>query len=179
MLLIVGGARLYNKETKKRECLGDVQAYNTIDQSWTELNCAGLLFERRRYHAVCMIGKLLLVYGGMNATQQCLGDMMVLALGKMNDREYRDRVYRWARVSTKGPSPQRVAYHTCQLVLNPERYRYADQINLYTSLPECASSYGARVLLHVLPPIRRRSRSRASTSLAAATRRVPRTLFMC
>ena len=117
-----------------RECLEDVQAYNTVEEGWNELKCDGV-FERRRYHVACIVGKYMIVHGGLNSAQQYLSDTTFLTLGKMNEKEYRTREYRWLKLATKGPSPQRVAYHTCQLVLNRERYRYIEQVSPY-SLPE-------------------------------------------
>eukprot|EP01022_Parablepharisma_sp_SALTPOND_P011682 TRINITY_DN1492_c0_g2_i1.p1 TRINITY_DN1492_c0_g2~~TRINITY_DN1492_c0_g2_i1.p1 ORF type:complete len:660 (+),score=34.59 TRINITY_DN1492_c0_g2_i1:57-1982(+) len=132
LIMIVGGSRLYNKETKRRDCLNDVLVYNTVSNHWDELRCDGL-FERRRYHTTCIVGKYMVANGGVNAEQQFLNDTMALYLGKFNDKDYAGKAYRWIKVHTKGASPPKVAYHTCQLVLNTDRLQYnIEQPDLYS-----------------------------------------------
>eukprot|EP00831_Metopus_contortus_P065443 TRINITY_DN5846_c0_g1_i2.p1 TRINITY_DN5846_c0_g1~~TRINITY_DN5846_c0_g1_i2.p1 ORF type:complete len:430 (+),score=64.55 TRINITY_DN5846_c0_g1_i2:40-1329(+) len=135
IILVVAGSRLYNQETKRREVLNDVQAFNTLDRKWSELQCDGVMLEHRRGHAACLVGKHLLVHGGMNNKDQYLSDTLMLAVGRPDMKEFNNRTYKWLRTSVKGGLPNRVAFHTCQFVLHPERYRAFENIGVY-SLPE-------------------------------------------
>ena len=67
MLVIVGGSQHFNKLTGRRECMNDVLVYNPADSHWTELACTGITFEHRRYHSACVLGRYLVVFGGINS----------------------------------------------------------------------------------------------------------------
>ena len=127
---------MYNKEAKRRECRSDVWTYNPASEEWTEIKPEGVLFEPRRYHSACVVGKHLVVYGGVSGQQSYLSDLVALNLGNPQDKrsEYKN-LYRWITVNTRGEKPGPLANHSCQLVLYPERYRTSGLISL-TSLPE-------------------------------------------
>lgn len=112
--------------------MNDIQVYNPIENNWTELECDGAQFEQRRNHSACIIGKHLIVYGGINCLGQYLSDIMVLNFVKPGDKQ---RNHHWVRLPLKGVKPPKLAYHTAQLVLNPERYRFPGQFALY-NLPD-------------------------------------------
>jgi len=129
-LVIVGGARMFSKETKRRECLGDVQIYDPEDNSWTELHCEGVHFDPRRYHSAVTIGKQLLVYGGINGNQVYCNDLLVLNLVPNLKGDDVNQKYRWSKVRTCGKEPGNLANHTCKLILQPDRYKNANLISL-------------------------------------------------
>ncbi len=137
MLVVVGGSRHYNKETRRRNCLNDVIVYNPQENKWTELDCSeGPLLEHRRYHTACMVGRHLVVYGGIDSMERYLLDLMVVSLGKaVGGKELQCRSFKWIKVGNRGDKPGRLAYHTAQLVLNPERLRVQGQFDMF-ALPE-------------------------------------------
>jgi len=140
-LVIVAGARMYNKEAKRRECRNDVSLFNLVTEEWTDIKPDGLMLEARRYHCSVVVGKYLLVHGGVNGHNNYLSDLMVLNLGAIQDKfgsEHKN-IYRWSAINTRGDKPGPIANHTCQLVVHPERLRTPGQISL-TCLPELRSA---------------------------------------
>lgn len=135
MLIIVGGSKHFNKAAKIRECLNDVQVYNPANSQWTELQCPGAAFEPRRHHVACVVGRYLIVHGGISTFGKCLGSLMGLMLGKDPDKDWRLRSYKWFELKAQGSKPKKLAYHAMQLVLQGERYRGLLPMDLF-SLPE-------------------------------------------
>jgi len=134
-LVIMGGARMYSKEAKQRDCLCDVLMLNPVTHEWTEIVPEGLPCEPRRYHSACMIGSQLVIYGGINGRQQYLSDLIALNLGKSNKLNEFTKLCKWNTVYTKGHKPGNLANHSCRLVLHPERLRTPNSVNLH-ALPE-------------------------------------------
>ena len=132
MLVIAGGSKHYNKVTHMRECLNDVMVYNPIDSRWTNLQCAGASFEHRRYHSVCLVGKYMIVYGGINSFDKYLGNLMALLLGQSAGKDWKQRMYKWSEITTTGIKPRRLAFHTIKLVLNSERYKNFSTLDIYS-----------------------------------------------
>ncbi len=140
-MLVVGGARMYSREAKHRECMSDVISYTPVSDEWTEIVPEGTPFEARRYHSVCMVGSQLVLYGGINGQQTYLADLQSLNIGRPNEKrsELAGRLCRWAQVYTRGRRPGPLAYHSCQLVVHPERLRGQGTLSL-SSLPDCRPS---------------------------------------
>lgn len=136
-LVMVGGARMYSRETKQRECLGDVLIYSPQEDDWAEIVPEGTPLEPRRFHSACMVGNQLLVYGGLSSQEGYLSDITAINIGQSHEKA--QRVCRWTQVYARGRRPGPLAYHTCQLVLLPERLRAPGLLSLST-LPECRSS---------------------------------------
>lgn len=134
MLIIIGGSKYYNKLTCRRDCMNDILIYNPVESQWTELQCSGLTFEHRRYHSACMVGRYLLVYGGINSYDNYLSNLLGILMGKVNNN-WKQRIYKWFEVLPKGDKPKKLAFHTTQLVLQRERYRGLLPMDLF-SLPE-------------------------------------------
>jgi len=126
-IVIFGGARLFNKESKRRDCMNDIQVYNTTIKFWSELKCDGIC-ERRRCHAACIVGNYMVVNGGLNAEQHFISSTLSISLNKLLDKGYNEKTYRWSKIQTlpKNGGPQKIAYHACQLVISPERLKYGD-----------------------------------------------------
>lgn len=143
---------MYSKETKRRECLNDVIIFNPADQQWTEIHPEGAHFDPRRYLSVCAIGRQLLVYGGINGSQKYASDLLVLNLTKPSDRpeDQTTNGYRWMKMRPSGEGPGKLAYHACQLVLHPDRFR--GPISL-ASLPDIRGYRTHKALLRILPRI--------------------------
>eukprot|EP00826_Nyctotherus_ovalis_P045883 TRINITY_DN5119_c0_g1_i20.p1 TRINITY_DN5119_c0_g1~~TRINITY_DN5119_c0_g1_i20.p1 ORF type:complete len:460 (-),score=46.95 TRINITY_DN5119_c0_g1_i20:49-1428(-) len=136
MLIVVGGSKYYNKATGRRECMNDVLVYNPGTSQWTELQCAdGALFEQRRYHAASVVGRYLIVHGGISTFDKYLGSIMGMTLGKAGGSDWRQRTYKWFDLRVQGYKPKKLAFHTMQLVLQRERYRALLPMDLF-ALPE-------------------------------------------
>lgn len=142
--MIVGGSQHFNKLTGRRECMNDVLVYNPANSHWTELACTGITFEHRRYHSACVLGRYLVVFGGINSFDKYLNNLLGLMLGKASGKDWHQRTYKWYEINAKGPKPKRLAFHTAQIVLQRERYRGLLPMDLY-SLPEIRGISG-RVL---------------------------------
>lgn len=135
MLVVVGGSKHYNKATGRRECMNDVLVYNPSSSQWTELQCAdGALFEQRRYHAASVVGRYLIVHGGISTFDKYLGSIMGMMLGKAGG-DWRQRTYKWFDLRVQGYKGRKLAFHTMQLVLQRERYRGLLPMDLF-ALPE-------------------------------------------
>lgn len=127
---------MYSNEAKRRECLNDVIIYNPISDNWSAIVPEGIPFEPRRYHSACVVGRHLVVYGGVNWQQRYLSDLLALNIGSIPDIASENvNPYRWVAVRHRGETPGPLAYHSCQIVLHPDRYRVPSLISL-TNLPE-------------------------------------------
>jgi N-acetylneuraminic acid mutarotase len=135
MLVIVGGSKRFNKAAKIRECLTDVQVYNPNASQWTELQCTGVALEPRRHHVGCVVGRYLIVHGGISTFGNYLSSMAGLLLGRDPGKDWRQKTYKWFEIKALGTKPKKVAYHAMQLVLQRERYRGLLPMDLF-SLPE-------------------------------------------
>ncbi len=137
-LVITGGSKMYNRDVKRRDCLNDVIVYDTIRGDWLDIIATGSYLEPRRYHTACIVGTQLLIHGGLNDRDAYLKDLLALNLAASPEKpnEY-DRGFRWMqlKVDNQTQRPGGLAYHSCQLVLLPERYKTPRLINL-TALPE-------------------------------------------
>jgi len=133
MLVVVGGSKRFNKTAKIRECLVDVQVYDPNISQWTELQCAGL--EPRRHHVACVVGRYLVVHGGVSTFGNYLNSMAGLLLGKDPGKDWKQKTYKWFDIKAMGNKPKKVAYHSMQLVLQYERYGGLLPMDLF-SLPE-------------------------------------------
>lgn len=139
-LVITGGARMFNRDQKRRECLGDVLVYNPDDNSWKELFNSGSYYEARRYHASCVFGNYLVVHGGLNERDKWLDSTCALSLSGLAELEADpDRDFRWLNVNADNAGPGPLAYHTCNAVLDADHYRTARLIAL-TSMADNKSN---------------------------------------
>ncbi len=158
-LIVVGGARKYLAKYKKRDCLDDAFVFDPRREEWSALRWKGG-FYARRYHTVCVVGKHLVVLGGIDCLEKYQRDVLALNLSVKGGKEHQ-----WFAVSTAGPSPGGIANHTSVLVLSQETMKDVGNYGVY-SLPrpkqasriECEGIYvfggrdekGARNSLHVL-----------------------------
>lgn len=150
-IVFVGGSKMYSNDAKRRECLNDILIFNPYNLEWSKVHAEGSAFEPRRYHCTCIIGKHLLVYGGINWQQNYLADVMAINLAAQPDPLNENiNPFRWIPIRFKGEKPGPLAYHSCQLILHPDRYRYGGQLSL-TSLPEIRGKNSrVLILMHLL-----------------------------
>lgn len=81
-MLVFGGEKKYNKQSKIRECFNDLRFLNFSNLEWKWIRPFGDLVEARRNNAYCSVGKWLFVHGGINNYGKYLNDFYVFNLGK-------------------------------------------------------------------------------------------------
>lgn len=109
-LVIFGGALSANPKTQIRECFNTVRLLEPADKSravWTQLPTRGYIVEMRRYHSGSVVGRHLLVVGGMNQKNKVLDDCAVLDL----------KTGVW-RLATFAEGPLAIACHSAVVVLS-------------------------------------------------------------
>ena len=123
-IVIIGGAKMYNEDFKRRECLNDVHIYNPIKNIWREIIPNGAYLEPRRYHTSCLFGNYLIVHGGLNDKDYFLGDLFSLNVsGLIESTNELEKSFRWLIIKPENHGLPPTAYHTCSLVLDPDKYR--------------------------------------------------------
>ena len=118
-IIIFGGSILYNKLTKSRQCYNDMFAFHSDTSRWEEIKCGGVALEPRRNHVSCIIGRNLLIHGGVDEHGNYLSDLMMTTLNKQKG-EY--QIAKWLPLPSKGEYIGPVALHTCCLILANEKY---------------------------------------------------------
>ena len=132
---------MYNRELKRRECCNDIYVLDIETNEWTDTWGEGNTFESRRYHIAAIISKMILVYGGLNAKNEYLGDLRVLSLDFTSNIKGENKMkFVWSIPVTSGIEPGPLACHACQMVLNPDRYKHPSLNTLYF-LPDYKNTY--------------------------------------
>lgn len=67
MIYIFGGEKIYDEHTRTRECLSEIRSLNTETMEWKFIKTNGDGIEGRRGHACTVIGKNMLIFGGINS----------------------------------------------------------------------------------------------------------------
>ena len=80
-VILFGGMGTYNSHYKTRECLNSCILYTTTSNSLRSIKISNEeIVEPRRQHSACIIGKHMLVYGGINTKKEYLSDLKILNL---------------------------------------------------------------------------------------------------
>ena len=82
-ILIFGGETGYNERVKIRCCLNDVRIFNTEKCEWKYIKTSGEVIEARRNFDSVVIGKSLVVYGGVNDYGRYLNELWELNLATL------------------------------------------------------------------------------------------------
>jgi N-acetylneuraminic acid mutarotase len=67
MIYIFGGEKLYDEHTHTRECFNEIRSFNTETLEWRLIKSSGDGIEGRRGHACAVVGKNMLIFGGVNS----------------------------------------------------------------------------------------------------------------
>jgi len=110
-MIIYGGVKNYNTMLNIRECLNDVRAYDPHSQQWSYLKSSGEIIEARRNHVAVVVGKHLLVQGGISSTGQYLDDLNAFDLIS----------HQWSSCHEINSDQIGVAFHKACLVLDERR----------------------------------------------------------
>ncbi|KAL4486350.1 hypothetical protein ABPG72_007136 [Tetrahymena utriculariae] len=79
-LVLFGGERKYNKNVRIRECFSDCRIFNINTRQWTLVRQFGDFLESRRNHAACLVGKFLIIIGGVDSNGKYLNDVCSINL---------------------------------------------------------------------------------------------------
>ena len=109
-LITFGGVTAYNRGAQHRECLNSVKLLRTDGLQWCLVEPTGVLVSMRRYHCAAIVGKHMLVHGGLNEKNAFLNDAAVLNLKGM----------KWKTVEVQGAGPGYIAFHTAVAVYPPD-----------------------------------------------------------
>jgi hypothetical protein len=81
MLVLFAGETSFNAQLKLRECLCDTRIYNIETNEWKYLRPnSDFLPEARRSFGSCIVGKGMLVHGGLTNRSNYLDDLYFLNL---------------------------------------------------------------------------------------------------
>lgn len=107
-LYVFGGGTDFNSVHKQRECLNGVKAFVPESKEWMNVRCEGHFIGTRKHHCSAMIGKHMIMHGGLNQRNNLLNDSAVLNLQKQ----------KWKILNIKGPGPGFIAFHQAVTVLD-------------------------------------------------------------
>lgn len=66
---------------KFKDCLMEIYFYNLETNTWKFINCGGGPLQPRKNHASAILGRNLIIHGGLNSKDTILRDMWTLDLG--------------------------------------------------------------------------------------------------
>ena len=101
-ILLFGGVTAYNRVSQTRECVNTIRCLNPSTMEWKAKVATGEAVVMRRYHSAAVVGKHMLVYGGLSEKNVFLGDCIVLNLES----------WKWKTVEIHGKGPGRLAFHS-------------------------------------------------------------------
>lgn len=110
-LIVFGGGTDFNSIHKVRECLNGVKSFNTDNKEWLNVRCEGNFIGTRKHHCAAIVGKHMIIQGGLNQRNNFLNDSAVLNLVKN----------KWKVGSFKGLGPGFVAFHAAVAVLDVDQ----------------------------------------------------------
>ncbi|EGR31278.1 kelch motif family protein, putative, partial [Ichthyophthirius multifiliis] len=116
-LIIFGGETIsINKSFISKQLLSDVFVYNLENQNWKAMLCTGGFIQPRRNHTAALIGRSLIIHGGINNREQVLKDLWILDIGNQS----------WLEVILQTDFD--LCFHKCAAVYHGQR---CGKINLY------------------------------------------------
>ncbi|KRX07512.1 hypothetical protein PPERSA_11061 [Pseudocohnilembus persalinus] len=110
-LVVFGGEKKLNLANPKyKEVQNDVWLLNLQKKIWQKQEIKSAQIHPRRHHTACIMGKYLVIYGGLDKKQEFLSDISYYNFEKST----------WKNLKLARQMPP-VAYHTCQAVFHPFR----------------------------------------------------------
>lgn len=125
-ILLFGGETAFNRTSQQRECLNTVQSLKGESMEWQAVVASGAV-SMRRYHIAAIVGKHMVIYGGLSGKNVYLADCMVLNLHS----------WRWKEVQVQGKGPGHVAFQAAVSVF-PDFNN--EQSSLFSSQPSTAGN---------------------------------------
>lgn len=106
-LVLFGGQRKFDMFIPKHKQLrNEVWTLNLSENMWKERTTYGIEVSQRQHHATTVLGKYLIVHGGMDHKDNCLKDIYYLNLEK----------YKWKNLRIKGPVPELALHQSCTVL---------------------------------------------------------------
>ena len=133
-IVTFGGVTAYNRGSQHRECLNSVKILDTEKLYWRQIDTSGVLVSMRRYHIAVVVGKHMLLHGGLNEKNAFMSDAAVLSLNKM----------KWKQVDIQGTGPGHIAFH-CAVGVFPKGTSELPGFSLYR-IPETEGPPQERVI---------------------------------
>ena len=126
--ILYGGEEKYDTERKRRQLYNDVYYYHIQTNSWEKVPGRGKVIYGRKYHTATMIGKQMLVHGGINPFNKVIDETVCFDTTTLV----------WSDVPSIDSSPGALAGHTFTLVLHEERKFHPNSVSLdnLPKLPE-------------------------------------------
>ena len=134
-LVVFGGGTDFNSIHKLRECLNGVKAFIPETREWANVRCEGNFIGTRKHHCAAVVGKHMVVHGGLNQRNNFLNDSAVLNLSKN----------KWKVVGFKGLGPGFAAFHVAVTVLDVDQRNVASMYKLGTSKAKTVKTPGIYV----------------------------------
>jgi hypothetical protein len=83
--VVFGGEGAFNEKMKRREFLNDVYIFGVNSQSsnyaqWRKLSCSNNMIMQRKGHATALVGRNMLIMGGLSEAEKIFGDCWALDL---------------------------------------------------------------------------------------------------
>ncbi|CAG9334048.1 unnamed protein product [Blepharisma stoltei] len=123
-IVVYGGETSHSRSNSQlRECLNEVKAFSIDDNEWIYIRTTGVLIQSRKNHCAAVVGKHMLIYGGLNQKNKALGDVAVLNM----------KNFKWKALEIAGQKPKETAFHACATVLNTEQLRAESIYNIPTA----------------------------------------------
>lgn len=82
-MIVFGGGTAYQTGLRQKECLGEVRVLNLEDSKWSWVKCGGDIMTPRRNHVSEIIGKNMVVHGGLNYKGSVLGDLWLFDMSNI------------------------------------------------------------------------------------------------
>ncbi|KRX05522.1 Galactose oxidase/kelch, beta-propeller [Pseudocohnilembus persalinus] len=115
-LIIFGGVKEYMENAKTRECLLDVLLFDLKNFTWNQAQCSHIFLQQRRNHIAEIVGKNLIVHGGVNMMDRIIEDVWILDLV----------TFTWSECNFEGPQLFAAYHASC-----PVYYSIRRNIQLY------------------------------------------------
>lgn len=77
-MIIYGGELRIARELHNKSCLNDIYAFDMEEIRWGEIQPAGPFIIGRKGHACCLLGKYMIVHGGVDNNNNVLNEIYAL-----------------------------------------------------------------------------------------------------
>jgi hypothetical protein len=84
VLVVYGGASNYIPSLSYRDLPGGLYFFDIAEGSWSVVTPRGFVVAPRRYHSATIIGRHMLIFGGLDACNQLLDDILAYRFDKQS-----------------------------------------------------------------------------------------------
>ena len=76
-IYIFGGEAKYSNTRRKREMYNDIYEFDTLTSSYRQIEITDILPSGRKHHAACMLGKDIIIHGGIDQSGQIINELLM------------------------------------------------------------------------------------------------------